>query len=155
MRSSTSLHLLGRLILPVCFILTQAGWVNAQKKEPAQQSLFTIENYYRVKWGFADEFILLWKKNHYPLLKKVQEAGDIISVTAVKPQLHGGEDTRWDFKVTIVFRNPALAFDPLLTAKYKPLLYPDAAQLAKDERYRFELLTAHWDIPVEHINPDL
>ena len=29
------------------------------------QNYFTIENYYKVKWGYAEEFISLWKKNHY------------------------------------------------------------------------------------------
>ncbi len=53
---------------------------------------FTIENYYKVKWGYADEFINLWKTNHYPLLKKVQAKGDIISIKAEKPKLHSGED---------------------------------------------------------------
>jgi len=37
---------------------------------PSVNTSFTVENYYKVKWGFADEFISLWKKNHYPLLKK-------------------------------------------------------------------------------------
>lgn len=62
-----------------------------------KSSYFTIENYYKVKWGFADEFINLWKVNHYPLLKKAIEKGDIISVEAEKPKLHSGEDTRFDF----------------------------------------------------------
>src|SRR5215471_17739869 len=88
-----------------------------KKDEP-----FTIENYYKVKWGYSDEFIDLWKTNHYPLLKKAQEKGDIISVTAEKPKLHSGEDTRWDFKVTITFKNAILAFDPNLTTPYKPQL---------------------------------
>lgn len=52
--------------------------------------------------GFADQFIHLWKLNHYLLIKKAIEKGDIISVTAEKPMLHGGEDPRSDFKVTIV-----------------------------------------------------
>ena len=30
----------------------------------ASKDYFTVENYYKVKWGFADEFISLWKKNH-------------------------------------------------------------------------------------------
>ena len=34
------------------------------------QETFTIENYYKVKWGYAEEFLSLYKKNHYPLLKK-------------------------------------------------------------------------------------
>ena len=117
-----------------------------KKDEP-----FTIENYYKVKWGFADEFIDLWKTNHYPLLKKAQEKGDIISVTAEKPKLHSGEDTRWDFKVTLVFKNAVLAFDPNLTAPYKQQLYPDLEKLTKDEQHRFELLLAHWDVMVENI----
>ena len=112
----------------------------------AQQSntnAFTIENYYKVKWGYAEEFIDLWKINHYPLLKKAIEKGDIISVTAEKPKLHSGEDTRWDFKVTIVFKNTDAAFDANLTEPYKKIIYPDLDKLKKDEQHRFELLISH------------
>ena len=70
---------------------------------------------------------------------------------AEKPKLHSGEDTRWDFKVTIVFKNTKLAFDADLTTPYKKPLYPDLDKLAKDEQHRFELLLAHWDIMVEKI----
>ena len=111
----------------------------------------TIENYYKVKWGFADEFIHLWKVNHYPLLKKAQEKGDIITVKAEKPVLHSGEDTRWDFKVSITFKDSKTAFDPDLTTPYKKSLYPDNDKLLKDEQHRFELLLAHWDIIVQTI----
>ena len=104
-----------------------------------------------MKWGYADEFIDLWKTNHYPLLKKAQEKGDIISVVAEKPKLHSGEDTRWDFKVTITFKNAVLAFDPNLTTPYKQQLYPDQGKLTKDEQHRFELLIAHWDVMVEKV----
>lgn len=116
-------------------------------QSPAETtSYFTVENYYKVKWGFADEFIGLWQKNHYPLLKKAIEKGDIISVTASKPRLHSGEDIRWDFRVVIVFKNAALAFDENLTAPYKKQLYPDQENYIKAEQHRFELLLAHWDI---------
>src|SRR5689334_2794738 len=121
---------------------------NAQNKKDEP---FTIENYYKVKWGYADEFIDLWKTNHYPLLKKAQEKGDIISVTAEKPKLHSGEDTRWDFKVTITFKNAALAFDPDLTTPYKQQLYHDLEKLKKDEQHRFELLIAHWDVMIDTV----
>ena len=131
----------------VIVILTISSNINAQKDEP-----FTIENYYKVKWGYADEFIDLWKTNHYPLLKKAQQKGDIISVAAEKPKLHSGEDTRWDFKVTITFKNAIIAFDPNLTTPYKQQLYPDLDKLTKDEQHRFELLIAHWDVMVENID---
>ena len=116
-----------------------------------KKDYFTIENYYKVKWGFAEEFIKLWKVNHYPLLKKAIDKGDIISVVAEKPKLHSGEDTRFDFKVTIVFKNAALAFDHDLTEPYKKELYPDLKKLEKDEQHRFELLIAHWDVMIERI----
>jgi len=116
-----------------------------------KKDYFTIENYYKVKWGFADEFINLWKVNHYPLLKKAIDKGDIISVEAEKPKLHSGEDTRFDFKVTIVFKNEKLAFDPNLTKQYEKQLYPDLEKLKKNEQHRFELLIAHWDVMIEKI----
>jgi len=129
------------------FVLA-ANLVHAQDKK----DYFIIENYYKVKWGFADEFINLWKVNHYPLLKKAIDKGDIISVEAEKPKLHSGEDTRFDFKVTIVFRNGKLAFDPNLTKQYEKQLYPDLEKLKKDEQHRFELLIAHWDVMIERID---
>ena len=132
------------------FLLVIKSYGLSQNNKHTDES-FTIENYYKVKWGYADEFINLWKTNHYPLLKKAIENGDIISVTAEKPKLHSGEDTRWDFKVTLVFKNAKLAFDPDLTTPYKKQLYPDQDKLAKDEQHRFELLLAHWDVMVDKI----
>jgi hypothetical protein len=116
---------------------------HAQQKTDA---FFTVENYYKVKWGYADEFIHLWTVNHYPLLKKAIEKGDIISVKASKPKLHSSEDSRWDFRVVLVFKNAELAFDDNLTTPYKKDLYPDLEKLKQDEQHRFELLLAHWDI---------
>lgn len=138
--------------LVFCFFISATAF--SQNATPASKEYFTIENYYKVKWGFADEFISLWKKNHYPLLKKAKEKGDIISVRAEKPIYHSGEDTRWDFKVIIVFKNVQAAFDANLTTPYKKILYPNLDQLDKDEQHRFELLLAHWDVMVEEINPD-
>jgi len=134
-------------LLITLFILFAFANINAQDKS----GYFTIENYYKVKWGYADEFINLWKVNHYPLLKKAIEKGDIISIEAEKPKLHSGEDTRFDFKVTIVFKNEKLAFDNNLTKQYEAQLYPDAEKLKKDEQHRFELLIAHWDVMIEKI----
>ena len=137
------------LIKSFCVItfLFAINFLYAQDKS----SYFTIENYYKVKWGYADEFINLWKVNHYPLLKKAIDKGDIISVEAEKPKLHSGEDTRFDFKVTIVFKNEKLAFDNNLTKQYEKELYPDIEKLKKDEQHRFELLIAHWDVMIEKI----
>ena len=136
----------------MCFIITGISFIQPVMAQPAKtETYFTVENYYKTKWGFADEFINLWKVNHYPLLKKAIEKGDIISVTAEKPLLHSGEDTRWDFKVAIVFKNSEKAFDANLTEPYRKLIYPDLEKLKKDEQHRFELLLSHWDVMTEKV----
>jgi hypothetical protein len=109
----------------------------------------TIESYYKVKWGYADEFIALWKKNHYPLLKKLEEKGDILNIVAETPVLHSAEDSRWDFKVAITFKDEHLALDYSIVDPYKNELYPDQEAYAKAEQHRFELLISHWDVIVE------
>jgi hypothetical protein len=122
-----------------------------ETKAQTNNDYFTVENYYKVKWGYAEEFIELWKANHYPLLKKAKEKGDIINVIAEKPKLHSGEDSRWDFKVIIIFKDAKTAFDPDLTEPYKKPIYHDLEKLKKDEQHRFELLLAHWDVMIETI----
>jgi hypothetical protein len=146
----SSPHLIIKNVGMILLFNLLMGLVYGQTVKATNES-FTVENYYKVKWGYADEFIALWKTNHYPLLKKAQQKGDIINVSAEKPRLHSGEDTRWDFKVTIIFKNASLAFDPDLTTPYKKQLYPDLEKLARDEQHRFELLLAHWDVMIEKI----
>ncbi|HEX5171790.1 MAG TPA: hypothetical protein VFW11_21575 [Cyclobacteriaceae bacterium] len=120
----------------------------------AADETFTIENYYKVKWGYADEFLDLYKKNHYPLLKKAMEKGDLLSITLEKPRQHGPEETRWDYRVTLVFKNATTAFDPNLTEPYRNTLYPDLDKLKKDEQRRFEILLAHWDVETQPVDLD-
>jgi hypothetical protein len=79
------------------------------------------------------------------------EKGDIVSINAEAPLIHSSEDSRWDFKVTLTFKNEHLAFDYSITEPFKKALYPDQDGYKKAEQYRFELLLAHWDIPVENL----
>ena len=118
------------------------------------QETFTIENYYKVKWGYAEEFLSLYKKNHYPLLKKALEKGDLISIAMEKPRQHSSEESRWDYRLTLVFKNMQAAFDPNLTEPYKKALYPDGEKLRKEEQRRFEILLAHWDVEVQAVDLD-
>ncbi|MCA1626050.1 MAG: hypothetical protein LC768_16370, partial [Acidobacteria bacterium] len=46
-----------------------------QKQNPAAARPFTIEFYYKVKWGHFDEFLELYKKNHYPILLRQKKLG--------------------------------------------------------------------------------
>jgi len=70
---------------------------------------YTMEYYYKVQWGHQQEFLQLFLKNHYPLLKKIVESGRMLSVKIETPANHMTEDTRWDYRVTIKFKNSAVA----------------------------------------------
>lgn len=138
----------------VCLLLTLLAGIgtsalaqtSARPVSATPDQSFTIEGYYKVKWGYAEEFLDLYKKNHLPLLKKAQERGDVLKIVVEKPRFHATEDSRWDYRVTLVFKNMQAAFDPNLTEPYKKALYPDLDKLKAEEKRRFELLISHWDV---------
>ncbi len=113
-----------------------------------QEKSYAIEYYYKTKWGYADEFIRLFKKNHYPVLKKQMELGRILQIKAAKPKFHTTEDGRWDYRITLVWKNVGMTDDGFSDAEIKRQLYPDQDTFMKEERTRFEILDAHWDLPV-------
>lgn len=110
---------------------------------------FIVEYYYKTKWGGFEEFKALFRKNHYPVLMKEKALGRIVDVTIAYPTYHGTEDGRWDMRVTIVFKDAATAFAPFDNAPILKELYPDKATFEKEEQRRFELLDAHWDLPIK------
>ena len=103
---------------------------------------FVADYYYKARWGYADEFIRLFKKNHFPVLKKQMGTGRILSVTAVKPRYHATEDGRWDYRVTIVFKNMAAASDQASEEPIIKQLFPDQETYKREEQRRFEILLA-------------
>jgi hypothetical protein len=115
---------------------------------------FVIEYYYKTKWGHADEFITLFRKNHYPVLKKELEMGRMLKVSAVAPVYHTTEDGRWDYRVTIVYKNAAVAHDGYDSAPLLKELFPDQETYKKEEQRRFEILEAHWDLPIKDVDLD-
>lgn len=109
---------------------------------------FTVDYYYAVRWGHADEFIRLFKKNHYPVLKKQVETGRLLSVSAIRPRYHATEDGRFDYRVTLVFRSVAAAHDNSAEEAIIKQLYPDQETFRREEQRRFEILQGHWDVPL-------
>ncbi|MGC2793392.1 MAG: hypothetical protein WA899_15300, partial [Candidatus Sulfotelmatobacter sp.] len=113
---------------------------------------FVVEYYYKAKWGHADEFLKLFKNNHYPVLKKEMEMGRIAKVWMDQPRYHTTEDGRWDFRVTIVFKNATVANEPFDEAALQKQMYPDQETFQREEQRRFEILDGHWDLPVKTVD---
>lgn len=110
-----------------------------------------VEYYYKAKWGYADEFLRLFKKNHYPFLKKQIERGNVLQVTAETPVNHGTEEGRWDYRIRIVWKNILVAYDDSGDEQIFKTLFPDQETYKREEQRRFEILLAHWDLPVRSV----
>ncbi|MCI0584543.1 MAG: hypothetical protein L0227_16920 [Chloroflexi bacterium] len=108
----------------------------------------TIAYFYRTKWGAHDEFVGLFDRNHWPILREQLAAGRFLDVTASKPRFHGDGRADWDFMVTITYRDWA-AVEEHSDAEIARRLFPDQAAYREEERRRFALLEAHWDVVLE------
>jgi hypothetical protein len=126
---------------------------SAQSASPTtSEKPFVVEYYYKAKWGHADEFLKLFKKNHYPVLKKEMEMGRVAKVWMDQPRYHTTEDGRWDYRVTIVFKNATVANEPFDEAALQKEMYPDQETFQREEQRRFEILDGHWDLPVKVVD---
>lgn len=141
-----------RLVLVLSFVVLYVSISVAQSSPAASGQPFVVEYYYKTQWGHADEFLTLFKKNHYPLLKKEVEMGRMLKVMVDQPRFHTTEDGRWDYRVTIVFKNATVANEPFDEDALKKQLWPDQATYIREEQRRFEILLSHWDLPVKAVD---
>jgi len=143
-------------LLLVLLLTTCAIPVLAQGAPPqgAANAPYTVEYYYKTQWGHQQEFLNLFLKNHFPLLRKIQQTGRITAVKIETPANHMTEDARWDYRVTITYKNSTVATtaDPDEEGFIRQL-YPDQESYKREEQRRFEILLAHWDLPVTNITP--
>ena len=125
---------------------------------PATQSAEKPERvvwyYYKVKWGFQDEFVDLFRRNHYPVLKEEIKSGRMKSVRTFVPTYHGDGRADWTFAVEITFRDAAAMTGPSDDEAIQRRLFPDRAKFLKEEQRRFEILEAHWDVPLNQLDLD-
>jgi hypothetical protein len=128
----------------------------ARAQAPAAQAAARAERtalyFYRVKWGFQEEFVDLFQKNHYPVLKAQVKTGRIVAVRTFVPTYHGDGRADWTFAVAITFRDLTAMTGPSDEAEIVRRLYPDQAAFRREEQRRFELLDAHWDVPLNELD---
>ena len=144
---------LSSLALASALLASSAAAQGAPPQGGANQP-YTMEYYYKTQWGHQQEFLQLFLKNHYPLLQKEVEQGRMLSVKIETPANHMTEESRWDYRVTLVFKNSTLATttNPDEAALIKQL-WPDQATFTREEQRRFEILLSHWDLPVTDVTP--
>ena len=119
--------------------------------ETSPDKPFVVEYYYKVKWGHADEFITLFQEEPLSPSEETGRDGSHAKVSAVSPRYHTTEDGRWDYRVTIVFKNATVANDGFDEKALIKQMYPDQETYKKEEQRRFEILDAHWDLPIKDV----
>ena len=143
-------------VVALVFGLSAASplWAQGAPPQGGADQPYAVEYYYKVQWGHQQEFLDLFLKNHYPLLKRIVATGRMLSVKIDAPAYHTTEDGRWDYRVTIRFKNSTVATtsNPDEEAIVKEL-WPDQEKYKKEEQRRFEILAGHWDLPVTEITP--
>ena len=143
-------------LLLTLLVCATAHVVSAQgaPARAASDQPYSVEYYYKTQWGHQQEFLQLFLKNHYPLLKKNVESGRMVSVKIETPANHMTEESRWDYRVTIRFKNSTVATtaNPDEERMIKQL-WPDQEKYKREEQRRFEILLSHWDLPVTDVTP--
>ncbi len=128
----------------------------AAGSEPAATSLagdagsaspVTVAYFYRARWGAHDEWLELFLRNHWPVLREQIGSGRFLDVRLHTPRFHGDGRADWTALVTITYRDWA-AMEAHSEEAIKARLFPDQARFRDEERRRFELLDAHWDVPL-------
>jgi hypothetical protein len=140
-----------RALIMTCLFGIAASLSTSAQAVSSGDKPFVVEYYYKARWGYADEFLKLFKKNHYPLLKKEVEMGRMVKVWMDQPRYHTTEDGRWDYRVTIVFKNATVANEAFDEDAIKKQLWPDQETYTREEQRRFTILEAHWDLPVKTV----
>jgi len=97
-----------RFLLVFLTLLPPLSPLSPRRKPASLRHRVLLQN----QVGHADEFLQLFKKNHYPLLKREVEMGRMLKVWMDQPRYHTTEDGRWDYRVTIVFKNATVANEP-------------------------------------------
>ena len=106
--------------------------------------------FYKVKWGSQEEFLDLFQRNHYPVLKARLDAGHYASIRTFTPTYHGDGRADWTFAVELIERAGTTG-TPSEEEVIKKL-YPDQKRFREEEQRRFGLLEAHWDAPLNTVD---
>ncbi len=121
---------------------------DAMTKDASAPRPVTVAYFYRVRWGHEREWISLFERNHWPLLREGLRDGAFTDVRMATPRFHGDGRADWNVLVTITYRDWS-ALEGHSPAGLLERLFPDQDRFRAEEQRRFELLDAHWDVPLE------
>lgn len=141
-------------VILLCFVAVGISGLSAGGQASKEDKSVTVAYFYKVKWGDQDEFIRLYKKNHYPVLEAQIKTGRLLEVRAYTPRFHGDGRSDWNFMSVLVFKSWEAMGDTSQQEGIIRELFPDQETFRREEQRRFELLEAHWDVPLRETPMD-
>lgn len=102
-------------------------------------------DYYKLPPGRQDEWLSLYKKYHYPIVRFMVEHGQMTSETIYTRAVHELSPS-WDIAIVIVLPPAGQRKKAELTrAQLIRKLYPDLEDYVKGERQRWALTLEQWN----------
>jgi hypothetical protein len=102
-------------------------------------------DFYKLPPGRQDEWLALYKKAHFPMMKWQIDHGQVTSETVYTRAVHELSPS-WDIAIVIVLPPAGQRKKSELTrAQLMRQLYPDLDEFVKEEKQRWALTLEHWD----------
>ena len=139
-----SLGFIALLLTTISIAVTQA------QSAPASPKPYLVEWVYRVQYGHQDEWWTLFRKYQIAALDREQQLGYVTSYTVYGPGLHTSEDSRWDYRIVITYKDQSSSTHE---GEVLRQLFSDQATLRKEENRRWELTSNHYDLPIHVVDP--
>ncbi len=137
-----------RKVIVLFFIVWLTLSFTAQAQEASKEEPVTAAYFYKVKWGYQNEFLELYKRNHYPVLEAMVKSGRLVEVQTWTPRFHGDGRSDWTFMSVLIFTSWEAMANNSEEQKIIKDLFPDQERFQREEQRRFEILEAHWDVPL-------
>ena len=117
---------------------------------------FTVEYYYSVKYGYLNEWMELYKRNHWPVMMAEMNLGHVLDIKIDRQRTLPPESHRWYVRINIPFANVQTAHNIVARGKEERMakLFADRDLFEREEQRRFELLDGLRSIEVVPVTTD-
>jgi len=144
------------LLVAGCLLSSSLGQLFAQAvagRADPDKPVVSV-SYYQVPPGRQDDWLALYKKYHYPIMKYQIEHGYALS-EKVYTRTHHAVSPAWDFMIVITTPAPGKGPKPTLTrGELIRSLFKDIDDYVKGEKARWALTVEHWDDSLLELDPD-
>jgi hypothetical protein len=102
-------------------------------------------DFYKLPPGRQDEWLALYRKAHFPMMRWQIEHGQVTSETVYTRAVHELSPS-WDIAIVIVLPPAGQRKKSDLTrTQLMRQIYPDIDEFVKEEKQRWALTLEHWD----------